>query len=145
MRGKGTDGEAHLIALHHGTGLRVAKIIGIRSQVGNRRRDTWGPLREIRIVMEIVGAGGMAKRVDEGILGRVRVEELAATYESPEDVINWYYGNKEQLASIESAVLEDQVFDYIIGEAKVTDKEVSYQEVLQAEPKQAETEDTESE
>ncbi|SUZ76574.1 uncharacterized protein METZ01_LOCUS29428, partial [marine metagenome] len=41
---------------------------------------------------------------------RESVEELASTYESPDDVINWYYGNKEQLAAIESAVLEDQVF-----------------------------------
>jgi trigger factor len=61
---------------------------------------------------------------------RESVEELAATYESPDDVINWYYGNKEQLATIESAVVEDQVFDYIIEESVVTDTEVSYQEII---------------
>ena len=75
---------------------------------------------------------------------RESVEELAATYESPEEVINWYYGNKEQLANIESAVLEDQVFDYVIDEAKVTDENVTYQEVLQPEPKQSENEEAES-
>ncbi len=63
------------------------------------------------------------------------IEELASTYESPDDVINWYYGNEEQLASIESAVLEDQVFDHIIAEASVMDKNVSYQELVKPEEK----------
>jgi trigger factor len=70
---------------------------------------------------------------------REAIEELAATYESPDDVINWYYGNQEQLGTIESNVLEDQVFDYIIGQSAVTDKQVDYQEVIKPEPK-AETE-----
>ena len=84
---------------------------------------------------------------------RESVEELAATYESPDDVINWYYGNKEQLATIESAVVEDQVFDYIIEKSVVTDTEVSYQEIIKPEPREGpsseddglESENTESE
>lgn len=66
---------------------------------------------------------------------RETIEELASTYESPDDVINWYYGNQEQLASIESTVLEDQVFDYIIEQSDVSDKTVGYQEVIKPEPK----------
>lgn len=64
---------------------------------------------------------------------REAVEELASTYESPDDVVNWYYGNEEQLATIESGVLEDQVFDHILEQATVADKKVSYQEVIKAE------------
>ena len=77
---------------------------------------------------------------------REAIEELASTYESPDDVINWYYGNQEQLATIESGVLEDQVFDYVIEQSAVTDKLVGYQEVIQPEPKAAESsgEDAES-
>ena len=70
---------------------------------------------------------------------RESVEELASTYESPDDVINWYYGNKEQLAAIESAVLEDQVFDYIIEQASITDEEVSYKEIMEPEPRSDQT------
>lgn len=66
---------------------------------------------------------------------RESIEELASTYESPDEVINWYYGNQEQLATIESGVLEDQVFDYVIDQSAVTDKLVCYQEVIQPEPK----------
>lgn len=66
---------------------------------------------------------------------REAIEELASTYESPDEVINWYYGNQEQLATIESGVLEDQVFDYVIDQSTVTDKQVGYQEVIKPEPK----------
>ena len=76
---------------------------------------------------------------------RDSVEEMAATYESPDDVINWYYGNKEQLATIESSVIEDQVFDYIINEAEIIDTKLSYQEVLKPEEKEpVEAESSES-
>lgn len=74
---------------------------------------------------------------------RETIEELAATYESPEEVINWYYGNQEQLAAIESSVVEDQVFDFILEAAKVEDKTVSYQEVIKPEPRQSENADAE--
>lgn len=71
---------------------------------------------------------------------RSSVEELASTYESPDEVINWYYGNKEQLATIEGAVIEDQVFDYIIEQAKVTDKQVSYQDAIKPDAPQGQAE-----
>lgn len=62
------------------------------------------------------------------------VEEIASTYESPDEVINWYYGNKEQLATVETSVLEDQVFDYILDQAEITENKVTYEEVIQTEP-----------
>jgi len=65
---------------------------------------------------------------------RVRsvVEEMASTYEEPEEVINWYYGNREQLASVEAVVLEDQVIDTILERATVTEAPCSYEEALRA-------------
>jgi trigger factor len=67
--------------------------------------------------------------------GKVResIEEIASTYESPDEVINWYYGNEEQLAAIESTVLEDQVFDHIFEQADLTEVKVTYEEVIQSE------------
>lgn len=67
-------------------------------------------------------------------LVREAIEDIASTYESPEDVINWYYGNQEQLSQIESAVLEDQVFDLILEQAQVSEVAVSYEELTR--PKQ---------
>ena len=64
---------------------------------------------------------------------REAIEEIASTYESPDEVVKWYYSNEEQLQVIESTVIEDQVFDYIIEEAGIEDKQVTYQEVIKPE------------
>tara|TARA_R110002072_G_scaffold4663_6_gene32523 strand:- start:22344 stop:23738 length:1395 start_codon:yes stop_codon:yes gene_type:complete len=65
---------------------------------------------------------------------REAIEDIAMTYEQPEEVVNWYYSNKEQLDAVESAVLEDQVFDVILEQAGVKEKKVSYDELTK--PKQ---------
>jgi trigger factor len=65
---------------------------------------------------------------------RALVEETASTYEQPQEVIDWYYANKEQLATIEGAALEDQVIDLILGRASVSDTACSYEEALRADP-----------
>lgn len=58
------------------------------------------------------------------------IEDIASTYETPDQVVRWYYSNKEQLATVESSVLEDQAFEAILAEAKVTEKSVSYDDVI---------------
>ena len=72
---------------------------------------------------------------------RVRrmVEETASTYEEPQEVINWYYGNREQLATIEAVALEDQVIDLILERATVTEIDCSYEDALRADPPKATT------
>jgi len=70
---------------------------------------------------------------------REAVDEIASTYESPEEVVNWYYGNREQMAGVENSVLEDQAFDYILEHAKVIEKQVTYEAVIKAESVSQET------
>ncbi|HEY9037178.1 MAG TPA: trigger factor [Pseudomonadales bacterium] len=64
---------------------------------------------------------------------RAKIDEMAATYQHPEQVVQWYYSNQEQLAMVESMVLEDAVVDAVLAKAKSTDRKASYQEVLQGE------------
>ncbi len=61
---------------------------------------------------------------------RAQVEEIASQYEQPEEVINWVYGNKQQLQQIEGAVLEEQVVELVLGSAKVSSKKVGYEEAV---------------
>ena len=61
---------------------------------------------------------------------RETIEELASTYQEPEEVINWYYSNQDQLSSVESKVLEDQVVEKLLDGANIQEKECSYQEAL---------------
>lgn len=58
------------------------------------------------------------------------IAEMAENYEDPQEVVDFYTKDKQQRGQIESVVLEDQVVDYIVDKAKVTDKEVGYQELL---------------
>ena len=44
---------------------------------------------------------------------REAIEDIASTYQDPEEVINWYYSENEQLAGIESRVLEDAVVEQV--------------------------------
>ncbi len=61
---------------------------------------------------------------------RSTIEEMASTYEDPESVIDWYYANQEQLSSVESMVLEDQVVEKLLENANITEEECTYQEAL---------------
>lgn len=58
------------------------------------------------------------------------IKEAAENYEDPEEVIAYYSNDQEQRANIEAVVLEDQVVDYLLSQAKVVDKEVKYQDLL---------------
>ncbi|MFK8048837.1 MAG: trigger factor [Halioglobus sp.] len=61
---------------------------------------------------------------------RAAVEEMASTYQDPEEVVNHYYSNPDQLASVESMVLEDQVVEKLLENANITESECTYQEAL---------------
>ncbi len=64
---------------------------------------------------------------------RETIEEMASTYQDPEEVINYYYSNQEQLSSVESKVLEDQVVEKLLGNANITENECSYQDAISQE------------
>ncbi|HMV60603.1 MAG TPA: trigger factor [Agitococcus sp.] len=79
------------------------------------------------LVSEIIRANEItvdAERV------RALVDEVAQSYEQPEEVVKWYYSSKEQMAQVQSAVLEDQVVDLVLAKAQITDKAVGYEELL---------------
>jgi trigger factor len=61
---------------------------------------------------------------------REAVEEMASTYQDPDEVINHYYSNSDQLASVESMVLEDQLVEKLLENANITESECTYQEAL---------------
>ena len=58
------------------------------------------------------------------------IEEVAESYESPEEVVNYYYGNREQMAQVEALVLEDQVVDTVLAAAQVSESAAKYTDVV---------------
>jgi trigger factor len=63
---------------------------------------------------------------------REAIETAASTYEEPDEVIQMYYSNQQLLQQVESSVLEEQVVDWVLENAKVTPKEMNFQEVIAA-------------
>lgn len=61
---------------------------------------------------------------------KAMIEGLAATYEDPQSVVNYYFGNEQLLAGVEAAVLEEQVVEKLVESAAVTEKTVPYKELI---------------
>ena len=61
---------------------------------------------------------------------RSHIEDMAAAYQEPEQVIDWYYKNEQQLEDVRAVVLEEQVVDTVLAKAKVTDTTVAYEEAV---------------
>ncbi|MNT53787.1 Trigger factor [compost metagenome] len=58
------------------------------------------------------------------------MDDLASSYEKPEDVVRWYFGDRQRLAEVEAVVIENNVTDFVLGKAKVTGKTVSFDELM---------------
>ncbi|MGD8407505.1 MAG: trigger factor [Thiohalophilus sp.] len=61
---------------------------------------------------------------------KARIQEIAAPYEHPEEVVKWYQSDRQRLSEVESLVFEDQVVDWVIEHAKVVEKPVAFDEIM---------------
>ncbi|MAT49803.1 MAG: trigger factor [Porticoccaceae bacterium] len=80
------------------------------------------------IVAKVIEDAGIKADADKV---KAQIEEIASTYEEPEEVVRYYYSNQQLLVGVQSAVLEDQVVEHILGNAQVADKPCSYEEAVQ--------------
>ncbi len=78
------------------------------------------------ILSELVKKQNLAATADQI---KAEIDEQAATYEDPKEVVRWFYSNPSRLKDIENLVLEDNVIKYFTSLAKVTDKAVSFEEL----------------
>ena len=58
------------------------------------------------------------------------IEERAKNYKDPQQVINYFYSDDEQLRNIESISLEEQVVEIIKSEAKSVEENISYEDCV---------------
>jgi trigger factor len=69
---------------------------------------------------------------------RATVSTIASTYEDPEAITRWIYGNRAQLTEIESMVVEDQVVDWVLTHAQVQEVPMSFKALMNRQPAQVE-------
>ncbi|WP_260293566.1 trigger factor [Sedimenticola hydrogenitrophicus] len=87
-----------------------------------RKRVTLG-----LIIAEVLGSNNI--ELDEARV-RQKIEQFAQSYEDPQQVIDYYYSNKEQLSGIQNLVLEDQVVDWVLDQVTVEDIAKGFDEVM---------------
>jgi trigger factor len=63
---------------------------------------------------------------------RAVVEAEAATYESPAEVVKWFYMQPQRLSEMESAALEANVVKWVLSKAQVQDKETPFDALMGA-------------
>lgn len=61
---------------------------------------------------------------------RAVVDEFAATFEDPQEVVRWYYSQPQRLQEAESLATENNVVDWVLSVAKVTEKAVDFDELM---------------
>jgi len=58
------------------------------------------------------------------------IQEYAQSYEKPDEVVRWYYQQPERLREVESIVLEDNVVQWALSNAKVEDKPTAFDDLM---------------
>jgi trigger factor len=61
---------------------------------------------------------------------QAHIEDIAASYEKPADVIRWYGSDRNRMAEVEAVVIENNVTEYVFAQAKSTDKEVKFDDLM---------------
>jgi trigger factor len=61
---------------------------------------------------------------------RAVIEDFAASYEDPTEVVSWYYSQPQRLAQAEALVIEDNVVEWVVSNAKTTDVATSFDDLM---------------
>jgi len=94
--------------------------------------DVFRPQAERRVrlglvVAELVRANHLQATMDQL---KAHIQELAASYEKPSEVERWYFSDNKRLAEVEAIVLENNVTDFVMSKAKVSEKAVSFDDLM---------------
>ncbi|MCB5195988.1 trigger factor [Deefgea salmonis] len=58
------------------------------------------------------------------------IEDLAQNYEDPSEVLAWYYESPDRLSGPTNMALEDNVVEFVLSKAKVTEQAIGFDELM---------------
>jgi trigger factor len=79
------------------------------------------------VVGELVRANNLQAKPEQL---QAHIEEMAQSYERPAEVVRWYLGDRNRMAEVEAVVIENNVAEFVLAKAKVTDKAVPFDELM---------------
>jgi trigger factor len=94
--------------------------------------DIFRPQAEQRVrlglvVAEMVRANGLYAQPEQL---KAHIEEMAASYEKPADVVNWYYSDNRRMAEVEAVVIENNVMEFALAKLQVVEKPLAFEELM---------------
>jgi trigger factor len=79
------------------------------------------------VVAELVRANNLNAKPEQL---QAHIEEMAQSYEKPAEVVRWYLSDRQRMAEVEAVVIENNVAEFVLSKAKVTDKTVNFDELM---------------
>ncbi|MBB3196404.1 trigger factor [Roseateles terrae] len=79
------------------------------------------------VVAELVRSNNLQAKPEQL---QAHIEEISQSYEKPAEVVRWYLSDRERMAEVEAVVIENNVTDFVLGKAKVEDKQVPFDELM---------------
>lgn len=65
------------------------------------------------------------------------LEALAASYEDPAALIAYYRSNRQAMQTVEAAVMEDMIVEWVLNQAQVTDEQRDFDSIMNRKPDRA--------
>lgn len=113
--------------------IERAKSMQVNLDQADLRADKFENQAKRRVALGLILNEIVAKNNITVDAGRVRsvIEDIAKSYEQPEEVVNWYYAEKNRLNDVQQMVLEDSAIDWVVGQANVNEESFSFIEVME--------------
>jgi len=84
------------------------------------------------VIMEIVKSADL--QVDDALVDEF-INDIAAAYDEPKEVVASYKGDREMMSNARTVVLEQQAVDHVLSKAKVTKKSQDFKSVMNPAPR----------
>jgi len=81
------------------------------------------------VVSELVRSNNLQAKPEQL---QAHIEEMAQSYEQPAEVVRWYLSDRQRMAEVEAVVIENNVADFVLSRAKVSEKQLPFDELMTA-------------
>jgi trigger factor len=81
------------------------------------------------VVAELVRANDLRAKPEQL---QAHIEEMSQSYEKPAEVMRWYLSDRKRMSEVEAVVIENNVAEFVLSRAKVSDKVLPFDELMTA-------------
>jgi trigger factor len=81
------------------------------------------------VVAELVRSNNLQAKPEQL---QAHIEDMSQSYEKPAEVMRWYLSDRKRMSEVEAVVIENNVAEFVLSRAKVTDKVLPFDELMTA-------------